>query len=325
MNLLNWLKRFESDEPDNLEDIFQLVYARTPSQAELDFSVQLTSALAKNDRIGIFRAIVNGYNHLRLNTPFTVRFSKQDVEYMTIQDFQLAIDRTDISVSMPLLRGEYEPHLIKFFRERLEPGMVFVDVGANVGLYSMLAAQIVGSSGKVFCFEPNSENCRLIMLSIHRNAFENISVFPFALGNKIGPVLFSTHIGSNGGLIPDTQDSLLNPSCAVMPMVRLEDMISEKVDLIKIDVEGAEGLVVEGAKQLIERYRPIVTSEFSLEMLPRVSKMSGRGYLGYFKTNQYEIYLCDRYTHELVAITDIDSFIGNYEIGRLEDLVFLPQ
>jgi len=93
-----------------------------------------------------------------------------------------------------------------------------------------------------------------------------------------------------------------------------------------MDVEGAEGLVIEGARELIEKYRPIVTSEFSLEMLPRVSKMSGEDYLGYFKVCQYDIYLCDKRTKKLNTISNIDAFIGDYgEITRIEDLVFIPK
>ena len=311
---------------NDVEDIFQLIYGCIPSQDELNYLAPLISTFPKSNRVGVFRTIIKSFDHQRLKTPFTVRFSNQDIEYIAVQDFKLAIDKMDIAVSVPLLRGEYEPHLFKFFSQTLKPGMVFIDIGANVGFYSMLAAQRVGNKGKVFCFEPNSENCRLIMLSIYKNQFENVLVYPFALGNKTGHALFSSHIGSNGGLISDTQDSLLNANCVITPMIKLEDIVSEQVDLIKIDVEGAEGLVIEGAMKLIERYRPIVTSEFSLEMLPRVSKMSGSDYLGYFKANQYGIYLCDRQTQELVEITDIDSFIANYgEIIRIEDLVFIPQ
>jgi FkbM family methyltransferase len=226
---------------------------------------------------------------------------------------------------MPLFRGEYEPHLFKLFSETLKPGMVFMDIGANIGFYSMLAASRVGEGGKVISFDPNTENCRLLMLSINKNGFNNVSLYPFALGGKSGYAMFSTHIGSNGGLIPDTEDSLVNPNCVIVPITRLDDLIDEKVDLIKIDVEGAEGLVIEGAKKLIEKHRPIITSEFSLEMLPRVSGMSGKEYLGYFRDQDYATYICERQTQELVAIESVDAFVNGYgEVTRIEDLVFMP-
>jgi len=311
---------------DQVVDIFQLVYGRLPNADERDSLTKISETAQKDCRTPVFRAIVSRYDHQVLPTPFTVRFSSQDIEYIPVQGFELAVDKADVSVSWPLRQGIYEPHLIRFFRERLEAGMVFVDVGANIGLYSMLAAQAVGKNGKVFSFEPNSENCRLIMLSAHRNEYENVMVFPFALSNQVGHALFSSHIGSNGGIIPDTQDSLLNPSCFVVPVARLEDMITDKVDVIKMDVEGAEGLVIQGARHLIERDRPIVTSEFSLEMLPRVSKISGKDYLHYFVKNHYAIYLIDQNRQELVSIDDVDTFVEHYgRPERIEDLVFIPQ
>ena len=308
-----------------LSAIFQTVYGRLPDNAELESLTHLSHDLAPEDQAGLFRATINAFDHQKTSTPFTVRFGKDDMRYAKFEDFELAIDAKDISVSIPLFHGHYEQHLVKFFNETLKPGMVFMDIGANVGFYSMLAASKVGSSGKVISFDPNTENCRLIMLSMYKNQFQNIELYPFALGDKTGHALFSTHIGSNGGLIADTEASLLNPNCTVVPMTQLDNLIQEKVDVIKIDVEGAEGLVINGGKALIEHHRPIITSEFSLEMLSRVSRMSGKDYLCYFRDQHYAIYVCDRNTHELVVVPDVETFVDNYgEQTRIEDLVLIP-
>jgi FkbM family methyltransferase len=309
-----------------VSDVFHTVYDRLPNESELTMLVNLTAGLPPEDRSEIFRTVINAFDHQTVGTSFTVRFAKDDIQYVTFPDFELAIDNKDISVGMPIFRGEYENHLFKFFSNMLKPGMVFMDVGANIGFYSMLAASKVGNSGKVISFDPNTENCRLIMLGMYRNQFQNIALYPFALGDKTGYTLFSTHIGSNGGLIAETEASLLNPNCTVVPMTRLDNLITERVDVIKIDVEGAEGLVVSGGKCLIEKYRPIITSEFSLEMLSRVSGMSGKDYLCYFRDQHYAAHICDRQTHELVAVKDIEAFLDAYgEDTRIEDFVFIPQ
>lgn len=306
-------------------EVFQIVYGRAPTQAELNYLAGLPTIRNRGGPDALFRAIVNGYDHQKLNTPFTVRLSTEDVEYISAWGVEIAIDKTDISVGLPLQWGIYEPHLTKFYSHWLKPGMTFVDIGANIGVYSMLGARLVGNSGNVLCFEPNSENCRLIMLSARRNNLQNLSIYPFALGNKAGHVLFSTHIGSNGGFLPDTQESLSNSSCVVMPMLRLDDMIRTKVDCIKMDVEGAEGLVVKGANHLIETYRPMVISEFSVEMLSRVSGITGIDYLRYFTDKGYKVFLIERQSQELVPITDISTFVRNYgELTRIEDLAFIP-
>ncbi|QLQ30638.1 MAG: FkbM family methyltransferase [Candidatus Thiothrix singaporensis] len=310
----------------NAGDVFQMVYGRLPDQSELDMLNGWSSSLSPQDHLGLFRTAINAFDHQKSGTAFTVRFAKDDMQYMVFPGFEVALDNKDVSVSVQLLGGGYEQHLFKFFNQTLKPGMVFMDIGANIGFYSMFAASKVGADGKVISFEPNTENCRLILLGMHRNKFQNIALYPFALGDRTGYALFSTHIGSNGGLIADTEAMLLNPNCTIVPIIPLDNLITEKVDVIKIDVEGAEGLVVSGAKGLLEKHRPIVASEFSLEMLSRVSGMSGRDYLQYFQDQRYDIYICDRQTQELIAIKSVEAFIDDYgEHTRIEDLAFIPR
>jgi FkbM family methyltransferase len=191
----------------------------------------------------------------------------------------------------------------------------------------MLAARLVGDSGKVLCFEPNSENCRLILLSVNRNQFGNVRLFPVAASNRLGHSLFSTHIGSNGGLIPSSDDQLLSPSCVVVPTFPLDDLLThERIDVIKMDTEGAEGLVVGGAKALIEKFRPMIVSEFSLEMLPRVSGVSGSEYLSYFQSLGYELQVLDYEPGVRHKISDISAFLQNFvPLGRIADLAFIPR
>jgi hypothetical protein len=93
-----------------------------------------------------------------------------------------------------------------------------------------------------------------------------------------------------------------------------------------MDVEGAEGLVSKGASRLIKKHRPIITSEFSLEMLGRVSGMAGTDYLRYFESKDYNVFLIERSSGRLSAIHDIESFVRNYgEQTRIVDLAFLPK
>ena len=159
--------------------------------------------------------------------------------------------------------------------------MTVVDVGANLGYYSLLASRLVGPSGRVVALEPNSENCRLLLSSLRLNGSTNVELLPVAADVATGWAYYSTHVGSNGGLI-DGNDLLAHPG-VVVPTFRLDELVYERVDFLKMDVEGAEGRVVRGATRIIERDRPIVTTELKDEMLTRVSGVSVRDYLGYFE------------------------------------------
>jgi FkbM family methyltransferase len=310
---------------NELKQAFQTVYGRNPQKNELPLLEDLSRS-PLGDKSRIFRAIIGSYDHQTLKTPFTVRFSEKDIAYIPLHGFLLAVDTADTSVSCPLAKGDYEPHLRTFYQNRLKPGMTVVDVGANIGLYTMLAAQLVGSSGRVISFEPNSENCRLILLSINKNRFNNVTLFPLALSDQAGYTFFTTALGSNGILLPTNESVLNDSSCIVISTIKMEDFISQKVDFIKVDVEGAEGLVIKGCRKLIEKHRPVVTSEFSMEMLPRISKMSGHEYLTYFKVNNYDIFMIDRNTGDLIEISSLDTFLDSYgPPTRIEDMAFIPR
>ncbi|MDG2111818.1 MAG: FkbM family methyltransferase [Actinomycetota bacterium] len=308
-----------------MRETFSLVYGREATDEEI---VNLRERLGPTpdiDRVRLVRAAANLLDHQHHPTAFAVRFRGDDVHYLAVGGFELALDALDTSVSHPLAAGHYEPHLRPFFAQVFEPGMTFVDVGANVGYYAMAAAQAVGPEGRVHAFEPNSENCRLILLSAERNGLSNVSVHPIALGDETGHALFHTHLGSNGGLLDTDGDALLSNTTTVVPLARLDDIVRERVDVVKIDVEGAEGLVVRGAVDLLETHRPIVITEFSLDMLERVSQTTGLDYIRFWTERGYTPHLCERHTGDLAEIGDPTAFIDGFENRyQIEDLVMLP-
>src|SRR5690606_4127661 len=140
-------------------------------------------------------------------------------------------------------------------RKHARPGMNVLDVGANIGVHTFLLSQLVGSTGHVTAVEPNSENAPLIILGQLRNNISNITLLPVALDQERGWAHFSPHQGSNGGLIAATVVSVSAGAGTVVPTLQLDDIAGERVDLIKIDVEGAEWRALAGSK-VLERDRP---------------------------------------------------------------------
>jgi FkbM family methyltransferase len=180
--------------------------------------------------------------------------------------------------------GAFKPDLQKFMELNLKEGSVFYDVGANVGFFSLLAARLGGPQGKIVCFEPLEGNVAKLIENARRNQFGNVRVFPIALGAATGERIFqlsaSPTWGKFKGVAQDVPDKYLRDIS--VNVRRLDDVMSaEKLpppDFIKIDVEGAELEVIEGARDTLLRYGPTLMIELHGTNAAMVSILGGLGY-----------------------------------------------
>ena len=272
------------------------------------------------------RQILSTFDRQFFPSPVTVRFGPDDIVTHRLENgITLFLDREDGAVSRPILAGDYEAHLVPVFERFCRPDMTVVDVGANVGLYTLLASRLVGPAGRVVAIEPSSENCRLILLSVDANRAENVELLPLALDKGRGWSNLSGHFGSNGGLVSGDVPGLTSGWSEIVPTFALDDLVEGPVDFLKIDVEGAEGRVVAGAQRILKTLRPVVATELSLEMLPRVSGISGEEYLGAFEALGYRICLLNRGTGQPDPPTTAAQLLEEWaDPLQIEDLLLLP-
>lgn len=162
------------------------------------------------------------------------------------------------------LRGEAEAPVQRVLVERLRPGMVFYDLGANLGFFSMLAARIVGPGGMVFSFEPDAEIAERLQKNIERNQFRNVRVIPKGAWSESGKQAFVSAGASSpdrgtGRFVADRERA----GSASLECVALDDFVraAPAPHAIKCDVEGAEVHVLRGAQQLLRAYRPWILCE----------------------------------------------------------------
>ncbi len=158
--------------------------------------------------------------------------------------------------------GKYEPYLTKLMLGNVNEGDTVVDVGANIGYDTVLFGK---KARKVYAFEPEKINFGILKKNIKENKLKNIKAFKLALGSKKEEKrLFESR--ENYG------DNRLNPSRSpldrgdLVDVAKLDDVVSEKVDLIKIDTQGWEPEVIAGAKNLIKKYHPKIFFEWSPKM-----------------------------------------------------------
>jgi len=165
------------------------------------------------------------------------------------------------------LEGSYEPGIQKLLREHLRPGDVFYDVGAHIGFFSIIAARLVGRSGRVFAFEAAPENVAALEQNVRKNAFQQIAIKQVAVWSKCGRIGFGRpYSGALAGAVIELAQGVSQATDDLqfeVPGITLDYFAETHLapTLVKIDVEGAEGDVLEGATSLFHRHRPALICE----------------------------------------------------------------
>jgi FkbM family methyltransferase len=176
----------------------------------------------------------------------------------------------------------YEASTVLVLATTLKSGDVFVDVGAHVGYFSMIAASLVGPRGRVIAFEPNPENFLALQRNAALNAYPHVVCVNSAVGEQDGSVTFYNNADNDGGHAlwdPGLHDfnrrSRVCPEPVTVPMTTLDAALARlrvaSVKAVKIDTEGAEVRVLQGARHCLssESNRLLVceNNEFGLQSL----------------------------------------------------------
>ena len=151
---------------------------------------------------------------------------------------------------------KFDP-IFDFLKAYLKEGMVFVDVGANIGSHAINAARLVGRTGSVFAFEADPDTHRLLADNIKLNSLRNIVLKQTCVSDHVGTLSFYKHRDSAKSSIVDRGERL----SVLLPSDTLDNLIAAnaKIDVLKIDVEGAELSVLRGANDVLnDQRRPSV-------------------------------------------------------------------
>jgi len=155
-----------------------------------------------------------------------------------------------------LFAHEYEPTTIEVFKKYVKGGSTVIDIGANIGYFTLLAAQCVGVKGKVIAIEPELMNVQDLKDNVLLNGFHNVEIENAAVSNKMGMAQLNVSAGESG------EHSLVIPKSRkyqkVQPvkLITVDSLKASNISLIKIDVEGHEYEVIEGVRETLEKQSP---------------------------------------------------------------------
>jgi FkbM family methyltransferase len=260
------------------------------------------------------RRLANGL--IRALLPRSVRYG----------DAVVVLNPRDPVISGALFFRVYERSELAFFRDACRPGMTFLDIGANVGFYTALAARRIGPAGKIISLEPDPDSHAFLRQTIAANHAANVTALPIAAAATRGRLkLFvsSDNRGDNRLYQPDPQTGAAWQTVEVETAPAdelLEQLGVERVDLIKIDVQGAEGGVIAGLERTLRRSPGLV---LLTEFWPHGLRQAGtdpRAFLENLRALGLEL---SELTHggHLMPLTDFDALIARHPGRRYTNLV----
>ncbi len=156
--------------------------------------------------------------------------------------------------------GMPESHVMALF-ERMEPkGWTVLDIGANIGTHTVKLSTLIGPSGTVFAVEADIDNAAALRLTLLENDLRNVALLVVAASDQVGVLAATETHKTNSVFMPVADLAAMTKMAASLP---IDAVISRHVNLIKIDIEGAELVALRGMQNLIGRCRPPIVMEFS--------------------------------------------------------------
>jgi FkbM family methyltransferase len=222
----------------------------------------------------------------------------------TIFGDSMIVNTCDISLAPHILmKGYWEIWITKFFLETIEEGMCILEVGANIGYYTLLAARRIGSTGKVFAFEADPENFEVLHKNIEVNGFiDKAQIVNKAVADRIGEVSFTklkTHHGSSSLIEFDAnflEKYRDTASVISVESVTIDDFFGDEIpdiDLIKLDAEGSEPLILRGmAKTIHQNQKLKIITEFAPSLITRLDE-SPRDFLDSLENLGFKVQVID--------------------------------
>jgi FkbM family methyltransferase len=240
---------------------------------------------------------------------FTKRMVKE-VTYAKNRKFKIIIDPKNGYLDAQVYAKKlYEPHIVKEFVDNIKEGDVCIDVGANIGHHTIIMAQSCGPTGKVYAFEPIPLMQQQMRESIDLNGIRTITIVPVALSDQEGELPLHINEGTiaSSSFVANSKGDDL-----IVPLRTLDSYAYEKIDFIKVDVEGFEYKVFLGGKQTIASNHPTILFEYSPIYYRKYSPNDTLDILTFLKGNGYRMVDLEDNRRE---ITDIHAYSYEFREG----------
>jgi FkbM family methyltransferase len=306
-----------------LEKLRALARSNRPSQKPQLWE-NLPLALRRRVKFEISRRVSSGW----LDQPQVVDLSQ--IGFDGRPGLRMEIVPREFMNQALFLYGTVEISETRLVQAMLRPGMCFVDVGANIGYYTVIAARLLGPSGTVHSFEPNASVRSSLVKNLELNAFHNVVVHDEAVTSESGSVLFyKSEWTENSGISSILPGDGRSEQGERVPSVSLDDFAEAispvRIDLLKIDIEGAELDAIKGGERLLSRAdAPAILFE-SFDVGPSGAALDRLGYdvrrVDYSLGSGIQLKRPDVVTESVFSSYEAPNYVAVKDRGMLDRLI----
>ena len=221
---------------------------------------------------GILKAIRVVFHYAYVATKKIQNQNSND-QIVHVNGYKLAVIPGDLGISSELMMFKtHEPLTTKLLSQELKKGMTCLDVGGNIGYYTLFESKSVGKDGKVIAIEPSPPNFQHLKKNLEIQDSENVDAYNFAAGDIDGNVNFLVYEESNGSFtIPDGETTNLPGELIKVKAKRMDTFLDElninHVDFVRMDVEGYESHIIDGMDKIIKKSKPMFQIEVHVTLL----------------------------------------------------------
>ena len=241
-------------------------------------------------------------------------YLKQDYAYVDGQ--KMYLDEND---SLRLsINGIYEPKETEVVKKEIKKGYTVLDIGANIGYYTLIFAKLVGLEGKVYAFEPDPKNFEILKKNVQINNYKNVVLIQKAVSDRNGEINLVLEENNTAGhnIRSDNTDGMNTINVDMTSLDEYFKNFDGNIDFIKMDVEGSEFGVIKGMKSLLARSKNVkIMTEFDPFFIKKFGVVPEE-FLDSFLQNHFKFYdLKKSHQKKLKEITKTE-LLKNYTIKK---------
>jgi FkbM family methyltransferase len=245
---------------------------------------------------------------------------ENEMTYLPFEDSLLAVEASfrSIVTSVLIAEGDWFENEMEYWRSQIQPGMTVIDVGANVGVYTFSAAQLVGKEGCVIAVEPFSGCVRCLEETRRINHFSQVKVCAGAASNHNETAKLALQSASELNEVIDAESDAENAEliqCFTLDSLIVSEGL-DRIDFLKIDAEGHEMQVLQGSDRVLTEFRPVILYENIAGI-----KASNLPVAEYLMAKNYRLFRYQPFVQELIEIESLEGLQGNLNVIALPHTV----